>query len=230
MVKNCYSGGCMSVLYSQNGVIAKVTETVDWFSTSPNFEMQFLSLPIVYGTVNNYPSNVYNGVFQTSNLNLANANTVEMNIKYKILGWNYDYMSYGGQFYTNSSDYRRGVEIAIEPNRLLVSYFKNGYNADRVNLCDSTAFAFAIQDIIEFKYIVNQQESTVYARIVQNGNVILDTTYSNVTGLNFSDNESFNFLGVRFSAPNHYGAPAQLYLDSTNFKKNGSVIWGSTKV
>lgn len=166
----------------------------------------------------------------TSALDLAQARTVEFNVKYRILGWNQESQSYPGQFYTDNTSYRTGIDLTVTANSLEVYYYMNGNSDSQVTLYNDTDLSFSIQDVIEFKYIADNQANTVYAKVQQNGNNVLEQTFNNVTGLVFADNMPYNFLGVRFTVPASYASAAQLYLDSTNFKADGSVVWGSTKV
>lgn len=223
----------MAVMYAQNGVVVRQTESINWFADSPDFTMESLYVPITYGTVTIPTNPPYNGAFKTCPMDLASANEVEFNVKYRILGWNRDAQSYVGQFYTGDFAYRHGVDFIIESasNDVLISYFANGINDNRVMLYEGTAFTFSIQDDIEFKYIANKLNTSVYVRLKQNGTTLIDTTFTNIDGLTFSNNNSFNFFGVRASiGDTTYSAPAMLYLDSTNFKADGAVVWGSTKV
>ena len=220
-------------MYAQNGVVVRQTESINWFADSPDFTMEGLNVPITYGTVTNPTTRRYNGVFKTCPMDLASANEVEFNIKYRILGWNRDAQSYVGQFYSEDLYYNRhGIDFLIDSvsSSLQISYFANGNNNSRVMLYESTAFTFSIQDDIEYKYIANKLNSSVYVRLKQNGTTLVDTTFTNIDGLTFSNSNRFNFFGIRASIDANYSAPAMLYLDSTNFKADGVVVWGSTKV
>ena len=214
----------MAVAYSQNGVIVKQTDT-DWFSGSPNFSMYELNQPIIEGTITNQYTNY--GIFKTPSFNFSQFNLIEQNVKYQILGWNADNLVFAGQFKTSTSSKNYGLTLYIAADKFILDYYLNGDQSGIIHL-EEISHSFSIGDIIENKLIIDKQNSTIYAKIKQNGNIIFDKTYTNIN-ITYIDTQ-FYFFGIRFSDVANYASPAKLFLDSTNFKNENGIIWGSTKV
>ncbi len=212
----------MAVTYSQNGVIVRPN---DWFGDSPNFSMYGLQQPIIEGTITNPTIN--SNLFTTPTFNFSQFNIVEQNIKYQILGWNNDNSATNGQYWTGNLNYFYGILNFCSPTACSFVYWINAdlNNETNIDLVNGT---FSINDIIEQKTIVDKQAHTVYIKFKQNGNLLLDNTYTNIN-VTFLDTY-FSFFGLRFSGPTGYCTNAKLFLDSTNFKNENGVIWGSTKV